>query len=185
MVFGGGESEAEILGCLGTMLLVGKSKREEERGRSERGGETGRRLFMSSRSETCRSSRCFPLVPVQRTTPGTPPTWYVSDTRDLVSGRPRPPATGDGPGNNASVVHSSLPRLLGIEPDGGAGTLSCFLPSLYCQPASGLVPLSTIFVFPFVGLISAKPYTMACFIFNYKFNGTFTSLRSLVAHIKT
>jgi hypothetical protein len=94
-------------------------------------------------------------------------------------------ATGDGPGNNASVVHSSLPRLLGIEPDGGAGTLSCFLPSLYCQPASGLVPLSTIFVFPFVGLISAKPYTMACFIFNYKFNGTFTSLRSLVAHIKT
>jgi hypothetical protein len=93
MVFGGGESEAEILGCLGTMLLVGKSKREEERGRSERGGETGRRLFMSSRSETCRSSRCFPLVPVQRTTPGTPPTWYVSDTRDLVSGRPRPPAS--------------------------------------------------------------------------------------------
>jgi hypothetical protein len=34
MVFGGGESEGEILGCLGSMLLVGKSKR--------RGGERGR-----------------------------------------------------------------------------------------------------------------------------------------------
>jgi hypothetical protein len=72
-----------------------RSKREGGReGRSEqRGGETGRRLFMSSRreTETCRSSRYFPLVPVRRTTLGTPPpgTCLTRGTGSLVGPAPQ------------------------------------------------------------------------------------------------